>query len=179
MAATALQSISTQCKDQMTEHFQGLVQIVQAMDTFNLSTEAAIGLLKGGLGLGLWPSGLKMRCCYACSVNFLGLWCELTGLVGVNFLGFRCDITGLGVWTYRVGMWTSALGVWFYWAQGVNYLALGVKLMGLGCGLNWAGGVTLLGLGVNLVGLGCEYSELGMWTYWAWAVNFRVCDVSF
>ena len=48
MAATALQSISTQCKDQMTEHFQGLVQIVQAMDTFNLSTEAAIGLLKGG-----------------------------------------------------------------------------------------------------------------------------------
>lgn len=53
MAATALQSISTQCKDQMTEHFQGLVQIVQAMDTFNLSTEAAIGLLKGGLGLEL------------------------------------------------------------------------------------------------------------------------------
>ncbi|KAK7492007.1 hypothetical protein BaRGS_00016671 [Batillaria attramentaria] len=47
MAATALQSISTQCRDQMTEHFQGLVQIVQAMDTFNLSTEAAIGLLKG------------------------------------------------------------------------------------------------------------------------------------
>ena len=44
----------------------------------------------------------------------------------------------------------------------MNYLALGVKLMGLGCGLNWAGGVTLLGLGVDLVGLGCEYSELGM-----------------
>lgn len=47
IAATALQSISTQCRDQMTEHFQGLVQIVQAMDTFNLSTDAAIGLLKG------------------------------------------------------------------------------------------------------------------------------------
>ncbi|KAK7108377.1 transportin-3-like isoform X2 [Littorina saxatilis] len=47
MAATALQSISTQCKDQMTNHFQGLVNIVQAMDSFNLSTDAAIGLLKG------------------------------------------------------------------------------------------------------------------------------------
>ncbi|XP_025097718.1 transportin-3-like isoform X1 [Pomacea canaliculata] len=47
VAATALQSISTQCRDLMIDHFQGLVQIVQAMDSFNLSSEAAIGLLKG------------------------------------------------------------------------------------------------------------------------------------
>lgn len=33
----------------MIDHFQGLVQIVQAMDSFNLSSEAAIGLLKGEL----------------------------------------------------------------------------------------------------------------------------------
>lgn len=49
VAATALQSISTQCRDLMIDHFQGLVQIVQAMDSFNLSSEAAIGLLKGEL----------------------------------------------------------------------------------------------------------------------------------
>jgi len=47
VAATALQSISTTCRDKMTEHFQGLLQIVQVMDTFNLTPEASIGLLKG------------------------------------------------------------------------------------------------------------------------------------
>ncbi|KAL5010143.1 hypothetical protein ScPMuIL_012448 [Solemya velum] len=47
VSANSLQSISTTCRDQMIEHFQGLVQIAQAMDTFNLSNEAAIGLLKG------------------------------------------------------------------------------------------------------------------------------------
>ncbi|ESO89343.1 hypothetical protein LOTGIDRAFT_177445 [Lottia gigantea] len=46
-AANALQSISIQCRDHLTDHFQGLVQIIQAMDTFNLSSDAAIGLLKG------------------------------------------------------------------------------------------------------------------------------------
>lgn len=68
IAATALQSISTQCKDQMTEHFQGLVQIVQAMDTFNLSVDAAIGLLKGTatilarLSHGKISDGLRQLC---------------------------------------------------------------------------------------------------------------------
>lgn len=78
MAATALQSISTQCKDQMTEHFQGLVQIVQAMDTFNLSSEAAIGLLKGTatilarLNHGKIPEGLRQLCL-----------CQITPLKGL------------------------------------------------------------------------------------------------
>lgn len=31
----------------MKEHFDGLLQIAQAMDSFNLSNDAAIGLLKG------------------------------------------------------------------------------------------------------------------------------------
>ncbi|XP_012941104.1 transportin-3 [Aplysia californica] len=47
IAARSLQSICTQCRDQMTSHFQGLMHIVQSMETFNLSPDAAIGLLKG------------------------------------------------------------------------------------------------------------------------------------
>lgn len=31
----------------MGVHFSGLVQIVQSLDTFNMSNQAAIGLLKG------------------------------------------------------------------------------------------------------------------------------------
>lgn len=46
-SATALQSICTSCRSQMKEHFDGLLQIAQAMDSFNLSNDAAIGLLKG------------------------------------------------------------------------------------------------------------------------------------
>ena len=37
------------CRDHMKSHFHGLIQIAEAMDTFNLSSEAAIGLLKGNL----------------------------------------------------------------------------------------------------------------------------------
>ena len=46
-AANSLQNISSQCRDQMTNHFSGLLQIVQAVDSFSVSNEAAIGLLKG------------------------------------------------------------------------------------------------------------------------------------
>ncbi|KAK3585736.1 hypothetical protein CHS0354_020305 [Potamilus streckersoni] len=46
-AAMSLQNIATTCRDQMVSHFQGLVQIAQAVDSFNLSNDAAIGLLKG------------------------------------------------------------------------------------------------------------------------------------
>jgi hypothetical protein len=31
----------------MAVHFNGLVQIIQSLDTFSISNEAAIGLLKG------------------------------------------------------------------------------------------------------------------------------------
>uniref|UniRef100_A0A2C9JGA5 Importin N-terminal domain-containing protein n=1 Tax=Biomphalaria glabrata TaxID=6526 RepID=A0A2C9JGA5_BIOGL len=51
IAANSLQSICTQCKDQMTNHFDGLMHIVRAMESFNLSPDAALGLLKEkGLG---------------------------------------------------------------------------------------------------------------------------------
>ena len=46
-AANSLQCISTTCREQMVSHFQGLVQIVSALETFQLSNDAAIGLLKG------------------------------------------------------------------------------------------------------------------------------------
>ncbi|KAK3097484.1 hypothetical protein FSP39_010037 [Pinctada imbricata] len=69
-AANALQSISTTCRTQMVEHFGGLVQIVSAMDTFSLSNEAAIGLLKGAATiLGKLPQdkvtdGLRQLCSF-------------------------------------------------------------------------------------------------------------------
>ncbi|KAL4233679.1 Transportin-3 [Mactra antiquata] len=47
VAATALQSISTMCKEHMKSHCDGLIQIAQAVDTFNISNDAATGLLRG------------------------------------------------------------------------------------------------------------------------------------
>ncbi|GFG31613.1 hypothetical protein Cfor_03192, partial [Coptotermes formosanus] len=46
-AANSLQSICSACRDHMAVHFNGLVQIIQSLDTFSISNEAAIGLLKG------------------------------------------------------------------------------------------------------------------------------------
>ncbi|GFO33396.1 F-box/WD repeat-containing protein 7 [Plakobranchus ocellatus] len=47
VSANALQNLCTQCRGQMINHFDGLMQIVKAMDTFNVSPDASIGLLKG------------------------------------------------------------------------------------------------------------------------------------
>lgn len=46
-AATALQSICAQCQDQMVSNFNGLLQVAHAVDSFNLSNDAVIGVLKG------------------------------------------------------------------------------------------------------------------------------------
>uniref|UniRef100_A0A1B6FRA0 Transportin-3 n=1 Tax=Cuerna arida TaxID=1464854 RepID=A0A1B6FRA0_9HEMI len=46
-AATALQSVCAACRSHMSQHFNGLVQLVQALDSFCISQDAAIGLLKG------------------------------------------------------------------------------------------------------------------------------------
>ncbi|XP_046388483.1 transportin-3 [Ischnura elegans] len=46
-AANSLQSICSACTEHMGVHFNGLVQIVQSLDTFAISNDAAIGLLKG------------------------------------------------------------------------------------------------------------------------------------
>jgi len=47
VAATALQAISTVCKEHMKTHCDGLVHIAQAIDTFSISNDAATGLLRG------------------------------------------------------------------------------------------------------------------------------------
>ncbi len=53
-AATALQSICSQCQDQMVANFSGLLQVAHAVDSFNLSNEAVIGVLKGTFPFGYW-----------------------------------------------------------------------------------------------------------------------------
>lgn len=46
-AAKAIHNICSVCRDHMAQHFQGLLDIARALDSFVLSTEAAVGLLKG------------------------------------------------------------------------------------------------------------------------------------
>lgn len=46
-AADALQSICSACREHMSVHFNGLLQIIQSLDSFSITNQAAIGLLKG------------------------------------------------------------------------------------------------------------------------------------
>lgn len=68
ISANSLESICSMCRDQMGGHFAGLVEIIQALDTFSLTNEAAIGLLKGAaMVLAKMPhdkvtEGLKQLC---------------------------------------------------------------------------------------------------------------------
>jgi hypothetical protein len=51
VAATAIQSVCTACRDKMgISHFPSILQTVEALDEFNMSNNAALGLLKGRLG---------------------------------------------------------------------------------------------------------------------------------
>lgn len=92
-AATALQSICAACRTHMSQHFSGLVQIVQSMDTFCISNDAAIGLLKGvAIILGRLPheqinDSMKQICLV--QVNPL---CELVHVSIFQFLfrGLQC-----------------------------------------------------------------------------------------
>ncbi|XP_071791532.1 transportin-3-like [Asterias amurensis] len=47
VAATSIQRICAKCQDHLVSHLDGLLQIAQAVDAFNLSQEAAIGLIEG------------------------------------------------------------------------------------------------------------------------------------
>ena len=49
VAAKAIHNICSVCRDHMAQHFQGLLDIARALDSFALTTEAAVGLLKGNL----------------------------------------------------------------------------------------------------------------------------------
>eukprot|EP00088_Acartia_fossae_P042626 TRINITY_DN4480_c0_g1_i2.p1 TRINITY_DN4480_c0_g1~~TRINITY_DN4480_c0_g1_i2.p1 ORF type:complete len:953 (-),score=229.01 TRINITY_DN4480_c0_g1_i2:485-3304(-) len=46
-AANSLQSICSMCKEQMTQHFGGLLHILEQLDNFKLKPEPAKGLVKG------------------------------------------------------------------------------------------------------------------------------------
>ncbi|XP_028254571.1 transportin-3 isoform X2 [Parambassis ranga] len=46
-AAKAIHNICSVCRDHMAQHFQGLLDIARSLDSFALSTEAAVGLLRG------------------------------------------------------------------------------------------------------------------------------------
>uniref|UniRef100_A0A672RLA3 Transportin-3-like n=1 Tax=Sinocyclocheilus grahami TaxID=75366 RepID=A0A672RLA3_SINGR len=47
VAAKAIHNICSVCRDHMAQHFQGLLNIARSLDSFALSTDAAVGLLKG------------------------------------------------------------------------------------------------------------------------------------
>lgn len=51
-AAKAIHNICSVCRDHMAQHFQGLLEIARSLDSFALSTEAAVGLLKGSAPYG-------------------------------------------------------------------------------------------------------------------------------
>ncbi|OXB56065.1 hypothetical protein ASZ78_013147 [Callipepla squamata] len=46
-AAKAIHNICSVCRDHMAQHFTGLLEIARSLDSFALSPEAAVGLLKG------------------------------------------------------------------------------------------------------------------------------------
>ncbi|MGH0142905.1 UNVERIFIED_CONTAM: hypothetical protein FKN15_047838 [Acipenser sinensis] len=47
VAAKAIHNICSVCRDHMAQHFQGLLDIARSLDSFALSADAAVGLLKG------------------------------------------------------------------------------------------------------------------------------------
>ncbi|XP_051911011.1 transportin-3 isoform X2 [Hippocampus zosterae] len=62
-AAKAIHNICSVCRDHMAQHFQGLLDIARSLDSFALSTEAAVGLLKGtALVLGRLPLDKIAEC---------------------------------------------------------------------------------------------------------------------
>ncbi|XP_019501636.1 PREDICTED: transportin-3 [Hipposideros armiger] len=54
-AAKAIHNICSVCRDHMAQHFNGLLEIARSLDSFMLSPEAAVGLLKGSLPASIWP----------------------------------------------------------------------------------------------------------------------------
>lgn len=53
-ACGALLSICTACPSDMALHFPGLLQIAGSLDSFAISNDAAIGLLKGKIKIYLY-----------------------------------------------------------------------------------------------------------------------------
>ncbi|XP_071517144.1 transportin-3 [Panulirus ornatus] len=47
VAAKALDAVCQSCRDHIEQHFDGLMQIIASLDSFSISNEAVVGLLKG------------------------------------------------------------------------------------------------------------------------------------
>lgn len=47
VSAKALDAICQSCRDHIEQHFDGLMQIIASLDSFSISNEAVVGLLKG------------------------------------------------------------------------------------------------------------------------------------
>lgn len=61
-AAKAIHNICSVCRDHMAQHFTGLLEIARSLDSFTLSPEAAVGLLKGECGRqGAGAGGFRAR----------------------------------------------------------------------------------------------------------------------
>uniref|UniRef100_A0AAY5EDG1 Transportin-3 n=1 Tax=Electrophorus electricus TaxID=8005 RepID=A0AAY5EDG1_ELEEL len=75
VAAKAIHNICSVCRDHMAQHFQGLLDIARSLDSFALSTDAAIGLLKGtALVLARLPLEKIAECLSdLCSVQVMAL----------------------------------------------------------------------------------------------------------
>ncbi|XP_027394836.1 transportin-3 isoform X3 [Bos indicus] len=74
-AAKAIHNICSVCRDHMAQHFNGLLEIARSLDSFMLSPEAAVGLLKGtALVLARLPLDKITECLSElCSVQVLAL----------------------------------------------------------------------------------------------------------
>ncbi|XP_064417249.1 transportin-3 isoform X2 [Latimeria chalumnae] len=75
VAAKAIHSICSVCRDHMAHHFQGLLDIARSLDSLMLSPEAAVGLLKGtALVLARLPLEKISECLSdLCSVQVMAL----------------------------------------------------------------------------------------------------------
>uniref|UniRef100_A0A2K6U3M0 Transportin 3 n=1 Tax=Saimiri boliviensis boliviensis TaxID=39432 RepID=A0A2K6U3M0_SAIBB len=74
-AAKAIHNICSVCRDHMAQHFNGLLEIARSLDSFLLSPEAAVGLLKGtALVLARLPLEKITECLSElCSVQVMAL----------------------------------------------------------------------------------------------------------
>uniref|UniRef100_G1NUH6 Transportin 3 n=1 Tax=Myotis lucifugus TaxID=59463 RepID=G1NUH6_MYOLU len=74
-AAKAIHNICSVCRDHMAQHFNGLLEIARSLDSFMLSPEAAVGLLKGtALVLARLPLEKITECLSElCSVQVMAL----------------------------------------------------------------------------------------------------------
>lgn len=99
-AAKAIHNICSVCRDHMAQHFSGLLEIARALDSFALSPEAAVGLLKGWYPWDLqgYPRDLRG---YLWDLWDLWATCGICG-VSVGSAGYPWDLQGYpwDLWGY-------------------------------------------------------------------------------